>query len=613
MQALMLAAGMGKRLGIHTEHTTKCMVKVNDKTLIEYCIDALLKNNITNMTLVIGYKGDVLKNFLLDTYPQMNFTWIENSVYNKTNNIYSLYLAAKELEKDDTILLESDLIFDPDIIKDILNSNESNLAVVSAFESWMDGTVTLLDNENNITGMLGKDTFNWNESTNYYKTVNIYKFSKEFSKQFYIPFLEAYQKAYGENEYYEQVLKVISFLDSKKLKAHKVTGDRWYEIDDIQDLSIASNRFANTEKKLELMQNRYGGYWRFPSMLDYCYLVNPYFPSKKLVDELKSNFDVLLTEYPSGANEQSLLASKMFSVSEKNIVVGNGAAELISALSPFVSAPFAVPYPTFNEYPERFEKFHGKNCVIPLKTNSIDFSYNEKNIIDELSLLEQNGNLPKTLLLINPDNPSGNFIKKEEVLSLLDYLDSKNITCIFDESFIDFAKSDIRYTLFDDQLLQKYKKLIVIKSISKSYGVPGVRLGVLANSDTVLIQKLKKEITIWNINSFGEYFMQIIGKYKKDYELGCDKIAAERNRFITKLREIHGLTVFESQANYVLCKVEKPLPSAFELSKLLLDKYNIFIKDLSSKRCFENGDFIRLAVRSEVDNDRLIKALKDLI
>ncbi len=606
----MLAAGMGKRLGPYTEHTTKCMVKVNDKTLIEYCIEALLEVNITNLVMVIGYKGDVLQDFLKDKYPSMSITWIENPVYNKTNNIYSLYLAASALEQDDTILLESDLIFDSSILSELLENKEKNLAVVSPFESWMDGTVTLLDKNNNITGMLGKSNFDWENKKQYYKTVNIYKFSKEFSHQYYIPFLEAYQKAYGQNEYYEQVLKVISFLNSSTLKALQVSGDRWYEIDDIQDLTIASNRFAKDDDKLTLMQNRYGGYWRFPNMLDYCYLVNPYFPTKNLVKELKANFKTLLTEYPSGANEQSMLAGKMFAIKSEKIVVGNGAAELISALTEYIKPPFAIPYPTFNEYPERFIKQYGKDCIQKIHSNPINFRYDASTIKNAVIEAEKNGTMPSTVLLINPDNPSGNFIGEKDAIDLISFLKEKDILCIFDESFIDFSESSVRYTLFNDSLLEEYPNLIVIKSISKSYGVPGLRLGVLACGDEQLIKMLKKEVSIWNINSFGEYFMQIIGKYKKDYAIGCDKIVEERTRFIKELRLINGLEVFDSEANYVLCKLTSPLPSSASLTKELLANHNIFIKDLSSKESFENGQYIRLAVRSKEDNDSILAALK---
>lgn len=612
MQALMLAAGMGKRLGRYTQNATKCMVPVNGKTLIEYCIEALLKAGIRTMIIVIGYKGDALKKFLDGKYPEMRITWIENPVYDKTNNIYSLFLASSELEKDDTILLESDLIFDPALIGELIENPEPNLAVVSHFEPWMDGTVTLIDSQNNITGMLGKKQFLWENIGDYYKTVNIYKLSKEFSSKYYVPFLAAYQKAYGQNEYYEQVLKVISFLDCTNLRAYPISGERWYEIDDMQDLAIASNRFACKEKKLELMQKRYGGYWRFPSMLDYCYLVNPYFPPEKLVNELKANFQTLLTEYPSGSAEQALLAGKIFGIAPEKTVVGNGAAELISALTPYLKAPFLTVHPTFNEYPERFKKHFGEDSIVPLYADGKTFSYGTQELISALDKAEKDGKKIGTVLLINPDNPSGNFIAKRDAEKLLEYCTQKNIICVFDESFIDFAQSDIRYTFFNDDILEKYSCLIVIKSISKSYGVPGLRLGVAASSRIELVQKLRKEISIWNINSFAEYFLQIFDKYKADYKTGCDKIAAERARFFELLRGVPGLYPYASQANYILCKLTEKLTSS-KLTMQLLEKYNIFIKDLSSKTGFEHGQFIRLAVRSKQDNDKLIKALQELL
>ena len=319
MQALMLAAGMGKRLGRYTKNATKCMVPVNGKTLIEYAIESLVKNNIKKMVIVVGYKSDVLIDFIhskfnKDNLNGMEIEFIENKVYDKTNNIYSLYMAKDALCKDDTILLESDLIFKPEIITKLIESKDPNLAVVSHFESWMDGTCTLLDDQNNITGILDKAHFNWFETEDYYKTVNIYKFSKEFSKDYYVPFLEAYQKAFGKNEYYEQVLKVLSFLSSSTLKGLPVAGDDWYEIDDPADLAIAETRFSKGKEKLKLLQKTYGGYWRYPQLKDYCYLVNPYFPPQKMVDELEASFKTLLTQYPSGAAQMSLLAGKIFNL-----------------------------------------------------------------------------------------------------------------------------------------------------------------------------------------------------------------------------------------------------------------------------------------------------------
>lgn len=604
MQALMLAAGMGKRLGNYTKNATKCMVPVNGKTLIEYAIESLIYAGIKKFTMVVGYKKDVLKNFLKGKYPQIQIDFIDNDVYDSTNNIYSLYLARDVLSSDDTILLESDLIFDKEIIREIVSSPEKNLAVVSHFENWMDGTVTVLNEEKAIKRIVSKSDFDWNKVDSYYKTVNIYKFSKEFSKNIYMPFLSAYQTAYSKNEYYETVLKVISYLDGDILKAHLVDGSRWYEIDDPADLKIASTRFSSGKEHLESMYKTFGGYWRYPAMLDFCYLVNPYFPPKALVNEMKQMSDILLESYPSGDKQQSLLAGKIFGVLPEHIAVGNGAAELIASISELSSGKVVVPFPTFNEYPNRF----GNENTVWLPANE-DFSYSVEDIVRSA---EENS--ASYVLLINPDNPSGHFFTKQEVIILAEQLSSKNVKLILDESFVDFAEPEIRFTFIDEELISKHKNVIVIKSISKSYGVPGIRLGVLVSGDESLIEKIQKNTSIWNINSFAEFFLQIFDKYKKFYGSACDKIAEERGRFSSELSKIPGVKVYESQANYLLCKLsgEAEKIGSLGLAEKLLDGYNILIKDLSSKKGFEKGQFIRLAVRNCQDNDRLIFALKEI-
>ena len=604
MQALMLAAGMGKRLGNYTKNATKCMVPVNGKTLIEYAIESLIYAGIKKFTMVVGYKKDVLKNFLKGKYPQIQIDFIDNDVYDSTNNIYSLYLARDVLSSDDTILLESDLIFDKEIIREIVSSPEKNLAVVSHFENWMDGTVTVLNEEKAIKRIVSKSDFDWNKIDSYYKTVNIYKFSKEFSKNIYMPFLGAYQTAYSKNEYYETVLKVISYLDGDILKAHLVDGSRWYEIDDPADLKIASTRFSSGKEHLESMYKTFGGYWRYPAMLDFCYLVNPYFPPKALVNEMKQMSDILLESYPSGDKQQSLLAGKIFGVLPEHIAVGNGAAELIASISELSSGKVVVPFPTFNEYPNRF----GNENTVWLPANE-DFSYSVEDIVRSAQ-----ENSASYVLLINPDNPSGHFFTKEEVTSLAEQLSSKNVKLILDESFVDFAEPQIRFTFIDEELISKHKNVIVIKSISKSYGVPGIRLGVLVSSAESLIEKVQKNTSIWNINSFAEFFLQIFDKYKKFYGSACDKIAEERARFSAELTKIPGIKVYESQANYLLCKLsgESEKIGSAGLAEKLLDGYNILIKDLSSKKGFEKGQFIRLAVRNSQQNDRLVCAMKEI-
>lgn len=606
MQAVILAAGMGKRLGRYTKDAPKCMVKVNGKSLIEYAISSILKNGIKRIVIVTGYKKDVLKNFLAQKFSDAllsgaKIEYIDNDFYETTNNIYSLYLARNELVKDDTLFFESDLIFKEKIVRRLIKNENPDMAVVSHFESWMDGTCTVLDEDGSILSVLDKNAFNWNDTASYYKTVNIYKFSREFAIRYYLPFLEAYQKAFGKNEYYEQVLKVLSFLSAGVLKALIADSNDWYEIDDAADLANAEIRFKSGEEKYKALCARYGGFWRFPKLKDFCYLVNPYFPPEKMISELQKSFHSLLTQYPSGSAQQSLLAAKIFSLEPSAIALANGAAELIKAVMKTLDGKrVGILYPTFIEYPECLSE----KQIVPIKVNA-DFSYSFATISEQLT--EE----IEAIVLINPDNPSGNFLKKDEVFALLEETKKRNIALIFDESFIDFADEKVRYTLLDENVLQKFPNLIVIKSISKSYGVPGLRLGVLATSDAEYVKRIKKMNPIWNMNSFAEYFLQIYEKYSKTYVHACNEIAKERARFIKELSSISFLRPFPSQANYVLASLSSKI-SARSLSALLLEEHDILIKDLSSKKCFEAGNYVRLAVKSEAENNELLCALRKI-
>lgn len=602
MQAIILAAGMGKRLGELTKGNTKCMIKVNGITLIDRVLKQLSKLNLNKIVLVIGFQGQKLREYIGDTYLDTPIEYVYNPIFDKTNNIYSLYLAKKQLQEDDTILLESDLIVEDSLFDKLLNDPFPNLALVAKYESWMDGTVVRLDEENNIASFIPKKAFKYSDTKYYYKTVNMYKFSKEFSCSNYVPFLEAYSKALGNNEYYEQVLRVITLLDRYEFKALPLNDEKWYEIDDLQDLDIAETIFSEGNSKLLKYQKRYGGYWRFPELLDYCYLVNPYFPTQRMKDEMKANFDTLLTEYPSGMSVNSLLIAKYFGVNTNYVCAGNGAAELIKSVMEHLEGKLGVIYPTFEEYPHRVSK----DQLIAFTPNNPNFTYTKDDLIEFFSNKEIS-----TLLLINPDNPSGNFIPKNDLMELLQWAKDKNIKIIVDESFVDFAEGYPNNTLLINKFLESFPNLVVIKSISKSYGVPGLRLGVIATINTILISEIKRDVSIWNINSFAEFYLQIFGKYESSYETACYKFINERNRFMKALQDISFLRIIPSAANYFLCEIVSKYTS-IELTQLLLEQYHILIKDCSSKTAFNNKNYIRIAIRGTKDNDKLLQILKTL-
>lgn len=604
MQAIILAAGMGRRLGELTGGNTKCMLEVNGLKLIDRVLRNLSLIPISRIVLVVGYKADNVKKYVGNNYNGIDVIYVENQVYDKTNNIYSLFLAKNYLMEQDTILLESDLIFDESVLPMLVDDPTPNLALVDKYESWMDGTVVTIDPDNYVKRFVAKKYFKFDDVDKYYKTVNIYKFSREFSSSHYVPFLEAYCSALGNNEYYEQVLRVITLTDNTLIKALPLSGQKWYEIDDLQDLDIAESMFAATDDdQWKAYTFRYGGYWRYPKMLDFCYLVNPYFPNERMLSEMKANFDVLIREYPSGMGVNSLLAAKYFAVKKDYIVVGNGAAELIKSFIENYVGTMGVTFPTFEEYPNRLPP----NRVVRYIPDNDNFGYSVADLIAHF-----NDKSIDTLLVINPDNPSGNYLNYNELLTLIEWSAKKGIKLIVDESFVDFAKVEGTFSLLNNEVLCANKHLTVIKSISKSYGVPGIRLGVLATGDTEIIARLKKDVAIWNINSFGEFYMQIFGKYESDYRRACQMFIAERERFHGKLSQVSFLRVIPSEANYFMCEVIGGRFTSRELAIRLLRDYEILIKDCSGKDAFSGKQYVRLAVRNTADNDKLVNALNSM-
>lgn len=607
MQGMILAAGMGKRLKDLTNDNTKCMVKVNGVSMIERALTILDKKGLSKIVIVVGYKGQNLMDYIATLNVKTPIVYVNNPIYNKTNNIYSLALAKDYLCSEDTLLLESDLVFEESVIDCLLEDERENLALVDKFESWMDGTCMELDENDCIENFIPGKHLKFSEKQNYYKTVNIYKFSENFSKNTYVPFLTAYETAMGENEYYESVIKLIALLETKELRAKKLTGQVWYEIDNIQDLNIAESLFSeNEEDKYKKIVSRYGGFWRYPKLLDYCYLVNPYYPPAKMLEEMKSNFEILLADYPSGMNVNSLLAAGAFGVKQKHIVVGNGAAELIKSIMEYICNEYDYSigciYPTFEEYPNRFDK----NRIVAYRSSKSDFRYTIDDLINFYSK-----NPVGMIILINPDNPTGNYIDVDDCVRLINWCKDEKIKLIIDESFVDFASLGENMTLSDltlikEDILNLYNDLYVVKSISKSYGIPGARLGILASSNEDAIKYIKQDVSIWNINSFGEFFLQIKEKYDKDYEKGLRKLRKARENFVRELNDISYIKVFPSEANFVMCELTG-ITSEKLCCQLLND--NILVKDLT-KKIGNQKQYVRFAVRNEEENEQLITALK---
>ena len=602
MQAIILAAGLGRRLGALTRENTKCMVQVSDIPLIARWLRQLDSCHLARIILVVGWQGEHLKNYVLSLNIQTPIIFIENPIFDKTNNIYSLSLTRDYLKEKDTLLIESDLILDDSILPKMINHQAPNSALVSKYQAGMDGTVVLINENQNITHFVQKNDFDFQREKDYFKTVNIYKFSVDFINHYYLPFLDAYLEVCGNNEYYEYVLSIITILDKVNIAAVILENEKWCEIDDIADLNWAENLFGN--HLLNKTQERFGGFWRETNLLDFVYLTNPYYPTKRIKKELNAHLDLLLKEYPSGFKMQSILAGKHFIVPAENILLGNGAAEIIHSLSICLkNKKIALILPSFEEYANRFEK---ENLIIFNPKNK-DFSYQAEDLILFLKNNIHQNNKPDAFILVNPDNPTGNFIDKNQLIVLAEFCKENKILLVIDESFVDFA--DIKQSLMNVDFLKQYPDVVIIKSISKTYGVAGLRLGVAASGDENKINALKKELSIWNINSFAEFFMQIASHFESDYILSLNYFKKERERFFNDLKSLKHLHVIPSFAHYFLCEIKKP----FLVENLMHDLFqkNILIKNCSSKKAFENKPYVRIAIKDKESNLKLFFCLKE--
>ena len=219
MQAVILAAGMGKRLKEHTREKTKCMVNVGGQTIIERGLRILDTEGLSRIIVVTGYKSEGLMAHVDSLGLSTPVVYVHNSEYENTSNLYSLSLAEEYLKEDDTIFIESDIVYERAVVERMLDSDEECLTFVSKPKPWMDGSIVTLGKDGYINDFIGADNFAFQNMDSYYKTVSMYKLSKEYLNKVYLPLLVAYVKAWGNKTHYESALKVVAFKEQRVLKA----------------------------------------------------------------------------------------------------------------------------------------------------------------------------------------------------------------------------------------------------------------------------------------------------------------------------------------------------------------------------------------------------------
>ena len=602
MQALILADMKKSSMNCLSGDGPDCMIQIDGISIIERMLKQLDNSKVSKVIIVVGRNKEKVIGAISNLNLKAEIVILENDSCEETGSIYSLFLAEEYLLLDDTVILNAQMIVEDSILESVLNEKKGCSVLVDTDKSWMTGETVSIGDDERVLSFGKKKISSVHSSTALYKMVGICRLDREFTEKYYIPVLETMIDVLGNSLDYSAPLNVIAMSEDVKIRALYIGNVHWREINNIEDINQATILFSKDKKSIaDKMLGSWGGYWRYPDYLDYFYLVTPYYPPRELVEELQNNFKVLLEQYPSGMRVNAELAASAFGISPESIIVGNGAAELIKSMMGFIKGKTGFVRPTFDEYPNRYTEMETVNYLV----ESEDFSYSASDLIEYFGKTNISN-----LVLVNPDNPSGNYIPKGDMMRMISWARDKDIKVIIDESFVDFS-DEIDSSLIDQETLNRYPNLYVIKSISKSYGVPGLRLGVLASGDKKLISRMKTDVSIWNINSFAEFYMQICGKYRGSYVKSLEKFRKERNRFVSKLQELGCIRVIPSQANYLMVELLDDL-DAEELKQRMLLEQKVFIKTLS-KKIKGKKQYLRIAIRNEADNDMFVQRLTETL
>lgn len=602
MQAVILAAGVGARLKPITDSIPKCLVPVNGKPILINTLELLESRGIREVVIVVGYLKERVYEKVGHSFGEMRISYVENDIYAETNNVYSLWLVRDRLNKD-TILFECDLYYEGDLIDALLENRQECKAIVSKHMPFMSGTVVQVGPDGVIKRLItAKEQHAGFDFSDKYKTVNIYYFSAAFLQQYFVPNLDLYVRTQGTSSYYELVLGALIYFHKPEIHATIVDGIKWFEIDDETDLRRAEYCFSSPDERMKIISPLHGGYWRY-DFVDFCYLYNLYFPNERILNELQSALPDLVNNYPSGMDTIGDLMSRVTNIPPSKLVVGNGAAELIRLLNIHYVQRISIAIPTFNEY-ENMLKPAEINCF---HTNKNDFVLDAEAYVQSVKDSGSNA-----ALIINPNNPTSIFEPREKIKWILDSLTDLEIV-IVDESFMDFVRQDgqNRTLVSVEDLIDEYPNLILIRSLSKEFGVPGLRLGYIASGNEKFVKQMRNHCPIWNINSLAEAFLEILPRYQSDYIDSCEIIRRDRDSLYERIQQVPYLKAYEPAANFVFAQVQGDMTSA-DLRERLFLGYGLLIKDCSNKTGLEDKDYVRISVRKPLDNDRLIKALLDI-
>ncbi len=600
-RAVILAAGRGSRLQPLTADMPKCLVEIGGESLLERALQALASQGITEAVIVIGYKGEAVRESIGACFAGIDIRYVEAPDYATTNNIRSLWDARDYLDQD-LLLLESDIAFDPAVIAALLEQSGSSIAV-APYDPVLSGTVVRRDCHGRVTSFtLGADQDKQFNLTGTFKTVNIYLLREDLLRNQIRPRLCRAIEAGRMQDYYESIFRdCVADASLVDLAAVDVSASRWCEIDNDRDRDAAEFLFLERHAQFDRVQQLHGAYWRY-GFTDHSYLYNMYFPPAEMLDVFHDNLREIVTNYPVAQTQLARLVADWTGANPDYLVVANGAAELIKILGSQFARRLTIPTPSFNEYEEVIAEHELNRFALNAATFELDVDAFAESVIRWRS---------DTAVVVTPNNPTAVSVLRSDVLRLVRLLEDQDCRLIVDESFIEFSRAGTAGSI--EEMVEAFPKLVVIKSMSKVFGIAGLRLGYLLSADREFVNAVRSRLPIWNVNGLAEEFLRTVGRYRSEFAESCDLTRATCHQLYSDLLALSGVEPIEPDANFVLCRLVDPSVTGPEFARRLYVEHNILVKDCAAKSMPEADRYLRIASRTPAENRLLVEALATLL
>ncbi|WP_299578266.1 histidinol-phosphate transaminase [uncultured Sunxiuqinia sp.] len=365
-----------------------------------------------------------------------------------------------------------------------------------------------------------------------------------------------------------------------------------------QQIKINRQLFTETSHSPALIDMV--GEEQLDQVIDFCFIANPYYPTDEMLDELKTKLNTIIKAYPSSNPKlarQTL--AEVLQLDAETLFLGNGATELITIVEKYLIDDIAIPIPTFSEYIEKIRSADAAKLyqLDPKKDYQL-------NLQDYARWIRKNK--VSAALIINPGNPTGQLMHTNELRQFLTEMKELKLI-LLDESFIDFADEQIPSLLNE---VHQFKNLIIVRSMSKHCGVPGLRLGYICTSNPFFLKTIQEALPIWNINSIAEYFLLQLKNTSPIYHETRLRVIQDIRELHQKLKQLDGYKIYPTGSNFILLKIEFEL-KAFDLQMQLLEKYGLYVRDCSNKIGLDQYH-IRVASQGPDKDQLLVDALQEI-